>query len=309
MPESYIVKHKNESVRANSRSGGVFTAFSDEVLQRGGVVYGCVLNNKFKAVHIRADNEADRDLMRKSKYIQSDMGNCFEKVKDDLKSGKQVLFSGTSCQIAGLKKFCSDVDNTNLLCIDIVCHGVPSPEIWSQYLNEFSRKKSEKIETIEFRNKDMFGWKAHKETLKTDKKVYVSKEYRDIFLSNYATRPSCFTCPYRTLIRSGDITIADAWGVDNADADFNDNKGISLILINSTKGKTMFNKCSDELIIRNVDIDLYMQQALMENYKVPQRRSRFWKDVYAMEPKNWLKKYKREFFIQRIVEKILSKIK
>ena len=120
-PKVYAVKHKDEATRVASRSGGIFTALSDQVLSNGGVVYGCVLTDKFDAVHIRADNEKDRNRMRGSKYIQSKLGDTFKSVKADLDAQNSVLFSGTSCQVAGLKKYLGK-EYDNLFCVDIVCH-------------------------------------------------------------------------------------------------------------------------------------------------------------------------------------------
>ena len=132
-PKVYAVKHKDEAIRAASRSGGIFTALSDWALLNGGVVYGCVLTDDFNAVHIRADNAEERNRMRGSKYIQSKLGDTFKNVKMDLDRGKDVLFSGTSCQVAGLKRYLGR-EYVNLFCVDIVCHGVPSKKVWNAYL-------------------------------------------------------------------------------------------------------------------------------------------------------------------------------
>ena len=129
-PKVYAVKHKDEATRAASRSGGIFTALSDRALSDGGVVYGCILTDDFSAVHIRAENTEERNRMRESKYIQSKLGNTFKNVKLDLDTGKRVLFSGTSCQVAGLKRYLGKEYN-NLFCVDIVCHGVPSKKVWN----------------------------------------------------------------------------------------------------------------------------------------------------------------------------------
>lgn len=143
-PKVYAVKHKSEETRAASRSGGIFTALSDEVLAKGGVVYGCVLSKDFEAVHARAVDCETRNKMRGSKYIQSKIGDTFRNVKGDLDAGREVIFSGTSCQVAGLKQFLGK-DYENLLCIDIVCHGVPSPKVWKAYLEWQERKNNSLI--------------------------------------------------------------------------------------------------------------------------------------------------------------------
>ena len=132
--ESFIIKHKNMFVRENSRSGGIFTALTDIILDEKGVVYGCQLDSDYVAYHGRSETIEGRDRFRGSKYIQSDLKDTFRQVKKDLFDGRTVLFSGTSCQIAGLKAYCVSVNTDNLYCIDIICHGVPSPMVWKDYL-------------------------------------------------------------------------------------------------------------------------------------------------------------------------------
>ena len=144
-PKVYAVKHKDEMIRAASRSGGIFTALSDQVLSNGGVVYGCVLTEEFDAVHIRTDNAEDRNRMRGSKYIQSKLGDTFKSVKTDLDAKKSVLFSGTSCQVAGLKKYIGK-EYDNLFCVDIVCHGVPSKKYGRHICVGKSRKRTLKLQ-------------------------------------------------------------------------------------------------------------------------------------------------------------------
>ncbi len=133
-PLVYAVKHKEESVRMASRSGGIFTAISDIVLREGGVVYGCALDRKFRASHIRAETKEERDRMRGSKYVQSDMADTMKNIRKDLEAGRRVLFSGTSCQVAGLYSFLGKDYGELLFCMDILCQGVPSPLVWERYL-------------------------------------------------------------------------------------------------------------------------------------------------------------------------------
>ena len=155
-PKAFAVQHKDERVRAVSRSGGIFTALSDHVLEQGGVVYGCVLTEDFVAIHVRANSKHVRDRMRGSKYIQSRMNDTYKNVKNDLYTGSNILFSGTSCQVAGLKGYLGR-EYDNLLCIDIVCHGVPSPKVWKDYLTWQEAKHRSKVKIVDFRNKKDFG--------------------------------------------------------------------------------------------------------------------------------------------------------
>ena len=283
----YAVKHKDEDIRAKSRSGGIFTAISDQFLD-GGVVYGCVLDNNFSAHHVRAEDKAGRDKMRGSKYIQSQMGDCFKQVKVDLENGKEVLFSGTSCQVAGLRCFLHK-NYSNLFCIDIVCHGVPSPKVWHSYLDWISKGK--KITEVDFRNKADFGWADHIETLTIDGKKEHSKVWTRIFYSHNVLRPSCYECPYKSIHHPGDITIADYWGIDQAAPDFNDNKGVSLVLVNTEKGANTFEKAKDDIVWKETRIEDSMQPPLKAPYPAPKTREKFWKDFNRKDFSYIAKKY------------------
>ena len=286
----FAVKHKEENVRANSRSGGIFTALSDAVLNEKGIVYGCILNEKFEAKHYRADNYKDRDLMRGSKYIQSDVGIIFQDVAKDLKAGKKVLFSGTSCQIAGLKSFLQK-EYENLLCVDIVCHGVPSPLVWKEYL-KWQERKVGKIFSVDFRNKKDFGWADHVETLTSENGgVLNSRIFTSLFYGHHILRPSCYKCPYKDITHPGDITIADYWGIDKAAPGFNDNKGVSLVLINNIKGKEIFDNVKEELIIQETNIKDSLQPPLIKPFDEPKGRENFWKYFYKNDFSKVAKKY------------------
>lgn len=211
-PKVYAVQHKSETVRAASKSGGIFTAVSDWILTQNGIVYGCALHERFRAVHIRALNAEDRDRMRGSKYIQSKLGDTYENVKNDLIDGRVVLFTGTSCQVAGLKQYLGK-EYENLLCVDIVCHGVPSPKVWDEYLRWQEEKNKTKVMKVDFRNKTDFGWRAHKETLTFENgKNISSKVFTTLFYGHSILRPSCYECPYKSVMHPGDVTIVDYWG-------------------------------------------------------------------------------------------------
>lgn len=267
----YAVKHKNSEVIDKSRSGGVFTALSDAFLD-GGIVYGCVLNKSFKAIHIGASEKEDRDKMRGSKYVQSSLEQTFRAIRNHLDNNEKVLFSGTSCQVAGLKKFLQK-DYSNLLCVDIVCHGVPSPKVWKSYIDSYDN-----VISVDFRNKKDFGWKNHVETVVTEGKIIHSKVWTNIFYSGNALRPSCYECPYKSIFHPGDITIADYWGIEKAAPEFDDNKGVSLVLVNSEKGKESFELCKKFLIWKETSIEDSMQRTFLRSEERPKKREQFWKD-------------------------------
>lgn len=278
-PIVYAVKHRKSDIRKLSRSGGIFTALSDAILHENGVVYGCVLTDEFLAKHIRADSKEMRNQMRGSKYIESDLCNTFKLVKEDINSGKKVLFSGTSCQIAGLKSFIG-TETKQLICVDIICHGVPSPKIWKDYIRwQENRVKGECV-GVDFRNKE-FGWNTHIETLRLRKKnseikVIDSKIFTNLFYGHAILRPSCYNCPYKSIEHPGDITIADYWGIDNAAPGFNDNKGVSLVLVNNEKGIKLFDNVKDTLCYQLCEIEKSMQPPLISPFPKPANREKFW---------------------------------
>ncbi len=306
----YAAKNKNQDVRAGSRSGGVFTALSDYILNEEGSVYGCVLSKDFLAFHVKATNKIERDEMRGSKYIQSNLGDVFSEVKKDVLSGKYVLFSGTSCQIAGLRKFIGE-EYDNLFCVDIVCHGVPSPKVWKTFLEWQEKKYNKKIVEVDFRNKRDFGWADHVETLYTQDGIGInSTVFKTLFLRDNVLRPSCYECRYKSVVHPGDITIADYWGIDKAAPGFNDNKGVSLVLINTEKGNKLFQNTISDLDIVQTKIEDSLQPALLKPFSKPKERDTFWKDFKEQQFEYIAKKYGGyETGVKKLIHRTLSKTK
>lgn len=290
-PQWYAVKHRDENVVAQSRSGGVFTALSDAVLQEGGVIYGCVLTEDFRAVHIRGEDTWDRDRMRGSKYVQSSLGDTLRKAQKDLEAGRKVLFTGTSCQIAGLRSFLGK-DWDNLLCVDIVCHGVPSPAVWQAYLAWQERTHKMDVVFAEFRNKKTFGWREHTESLVMDDgEVVHSKVFTSLFYDHSILRPSCYTCSFKNVMHPGDITIADYWGVEKAAPEFDDNKGVSLVLVNNVKGEQAFEAVKDMLRWKATSQEHSLQQPLLRPFPRPSHRDKFWTDFAEKDFGYLVRKY------------------
>ena len=165
-PDAYAARHKDMREVETSRSGAAFIAISDYVLENGGVVYGAGYTDHFRVVHKRATTKEERDEFKGSKYVQSDMNTVFRQVKKDLKEGLTVLFSGTPCQTAGLNSYIGKKLRENLILVDIICHGVPAPYLWRDYIAYLERKQGAEICWVNFRDKQRYGWKAHKETFK-----------------------------------------------------------------------------------------------------------------------------------------------
>ncbi len=247
LPIPYGARLKDIGQLMKSRSGGAFMAFSDWILEKGGVIYGCGYKGHFIAAHKRAVSPIQRDEFRGSKYVQSSLEGVFRSVKQDLQQGLWVLFSGTACQTSGLSSYLPDKLKERLVILDIVCHSVPSPKIWESYLNYVEEKEKMNVIGVDFRDKKNFGWSAHKETLtlqnlNTGKEKTLSTDtFAFLFHINIMLRPSCGDCKFCNLRRPSDLTLADFWGWQKTDKKINeDDRGISLVLVNTPKGKKIF---------------------------------------------------------------------
>lgn len=292
-PISYAAKHKADEVRRYSRSGGVFTAISDVILQQGGVIYGCSMNEELKAVHIRAEDAQERDRCRGSKYVQSNMTDIFHQVKEDLQGNRNVLFTGTPCQCRGIYKYLEvqKVNTDKLVLADILCHGVASPLLLEEFIRFQERKCRGRVSEINFRNKVRYGWSSHVETITVNGRQKDSDIYAKLFYNNNGLRHSCYQCPFKSVRRLTDITLADFWGIDQAVQGFNDNKGVSLVLVNSDKGSRYFELCKDSLHYEACSIKKCMQPALRGPFKSPPDRDKFWTDYHRMSFEKLINKY------------------
>ncbi|MDD3415814.1 MAG: Coenzyme F420 hydrogenase/dehydrogenase, beta subunit C-terminal domain [Lachnospiraceae bacterium] len=246
--EVLAVKNHDEKVRSSSSSGGVFYELAKQFVS-GGLVCGCALDNKMVARHILVDNEEDLVKLKSSKYVQSDMENIMSEVKNKLIEGKRVLFSGTPCQVAGLKNYL-EKDYENLFLIDVLCHGVPSPKLFRQYLELLNKKFGGSPVSVNFRNKQR-GWKRLYMEVRFDngKRHYIYSgydRYEGLFLNNMSLRPACYECRFTKTERNGDITLGDFWGIGKEYPEWDDDKGISLVMINTSKGANAFRLITDK---------------------------------------------------------------
>jgi len=279
----FAVRHVDDTVVQKSTSGGAFTALSDYVLQNGGIVFGAALNKNFECQHILADNENDRNLMRGAKYVQSRIGNSFILAKEALLQGRKVLFSGTPCQIAGLRNYLKGVDQSNLIMVDIICHGVPSPQIFKEHLQSLKEKRGN-VKQYVFRSKDI-GW--HGLNVKVvfadgvnETNTINTNSYSRLYFNSLITRKSCFDCQYANLERISDITISDFWSIGNTDTNLNDEKGTSCVYVNTNKGKQVFNQ-----VLLNLNVEEHtLEESMQPNLNNPTEKNEdydlFWKDYY-----------------------------
>ena len=279
-PLAYAARHKDMREVETSRSGAAFIALSDWVLRLGGVVYGAGYADHFRVVHKRATSKEERDEFKGSKYVQSDLNTVFRQVKKDLKDGLTVLFSGTPCQTSGLASYVGKRLRENLYLVDIVCHGVPGPYLWRDYLAYLEKKQGSRICWVNFRDKQEYGWAAHRETFKFVKKKGGGKmTYTFVFYKHIMFRHSCGVCPFTNTKRPSDITLADFWGWEKSVPGFNDDdKGVSLILCNTEKGKQLFEAVKQDMDVVPVKLEDCLQPNLQHPSIIHPKRMAFERD-------------------------------
>lgn len=300
IPEFLVAKHKCEEVLMNSTSGGAFTAISDIILREGGVVYGADYDDEFHVLHKRAESHEQRNRMRISKYVQSNMSNILQQIKKDLEDNRKVLFTGTPCQTAGLRGYIGNSPLAeNLYLCDLICHSIPSPLIWEDYKRLLEKEYGGKLTGIQFRSK-IVDWsrensnKSFLFTTSNSQEIHKDERYYQLFFGKKTImRPSCDQCRFTDIHRASDITIADYWGIEKYAPEWMDTKGVSLILINNKKGVELLEKCSENIQYekRPKEESLAEQQRLIEPTKFPESRKKFWKDY-------------REFGFEYIIESI-----
>ena len=302
---AYALKHISKAKREQCTSGGAFVAISDWFLAQNGVVYGVVYNEQFCAVHVRAEAACDRDRMCGSKYVQSDTGYSFQQVREDLRAGRWVLYSGTSCQIDGLRHYLAytNTDTVRLITCGLICHGVPSPMMWQEHLDNIRRRRKKEIIAYAHRSK-VRGWHEHNEciTFTDGSREYYSKlsqNHKDLFYGHYIIRPACSQCPYAQNPGSADITIADFWGCETLIPQIDDNRGVSLLLVNTEKGRIIEESLPDVQLWETEP-----EKALSHNHTKPckpnPRRTEFWEDYRTRGYAYVCRKYVNDSFGGRL---------
>ena len=308
-PKAYAVKSLIEDVRAESSSGGVFSLLAEAVLEKGGVVFGAAFDENFSVHHIYIENQEDLYKLRGSKYVQSRIGNAYKEAKQFLEAGRQVLFSGTPCQIAGLRAFLGR-EYENLILQDIICHGVPSPKVWEMYKAYREEKTGSKIKKVSFREKES-GWKTSSVSIQfANGETYIENLQKDIymkaFLRNLDLRKSCYACHEKTVGRQSDITLADFWGIEKVMPEMDDDRGTSLVLIHSEKGETLFSALRDKMNMHEVEINeaIRHNSAAYKSVEKPIKRAAFLKNVTAENFTETVEKHLKKGYAVRFLEKI-----
>lgn len=309
--DCYAVRHKNEEEVKTSRSGATFMALADFVLDQNGVVFGAEFANPKTVIHKSEITKDGVNKFKGSKYVQSDMGDCFTECAGHLKNDKMVLFSGTPCQVHGLLSFLNNkhISMDKLITVDIVCHGVPSQKLWREYVAETERRHRVDIVSANFRNKELFGWRDHKESFVFSDATTTTTTWTTSFYNHVMFRESCYECPYTTPHRNSDMTLADYWGIEKNAAEFDDDKGVNLLLIHTKKGQEIFDKINEKLFFRKTELSTSMQPNLQHPSEKGSGYERFWSDYGRLSTRRFFAKY---FFVNSIVlfgRRIVNKIK
>lgn len=256
-PAGYGAVAKDTSLQRNSSSGGVFSLLCEEIIASGGVVAGAAFASDYKSVrHELVDRREDLRIFRGAKYLQSELGGIFSSVAQSLQDGRTVLFSGTPCQVDGLKAYIGE-GGENLICVDMICHGVPSPLVWKKYCGEIEKKERGHVRSVNFRYKK-YSWEKPSVETKTEheKIIFRTKKedpYMRLFLSDFTLRPSCYECRHKGINRKSDITIADFWGIDKVLPELASESGNSLVLVHTEKGRELFRKIQDHVNLKETD--------------------------------------------------------
>ena len=309
--KSYAVRSKNSDVLRNSTSGGFFTPIANYVLNNGGVICAATYNDEWIVVHefITESDEEAFSKYRGSKYVQSHLGDCFSRIKKYLTQGRFVCFIGTTCQVNGLIKFAGD--HSNLLTVDLVCHGTPSPKLWEKYINYQQEKYNSQIISVSFRNKT-YGY--HSGTMKIEfanGKIYYGSARVDYMLKSFfreiSSRPICYQCPFKQIERCSDLTIYDCWHFsDLTKGEKDDDKGYTNVIVQSKKGTDVLKILADELEIYQVDTQkaIELDGVMVTRSAVPHpRRKEYYKDLDKETLSQHIKKFvpvtKKDILIEK----------
>lgn len=310
----YAAKNPNESVRMQSSSGGVFTMLAEQVISTGGVVFGACWDDEWNIKHDYAECIDDLAQFRSSKYLQSVIGDTYIKAEQFLKAGREVMFTGTPCQIAGLKHFLRK-EYDNLLAVELICHSVPSSGVWQQYLTEKLKtlgwNKSD-IQHISFRDKKT-GWKTYSFVIENrNGNIFTELSSKNAFMRGFLadlyTRPSCHACPAKQLRSGSDITLGDFWGIESLMPKIDNDKGVSAIIVNSDKGKESLHNIKVELQEVQYNELTTRNPALVKSFPITPKRTEFFKEDGSTFEDKVTRLAKEPFSMRTLAYRIVQKI-
>ncbi len=324
-PKIIAAWSKDNNIRLDSTSGGVFSEIAKKIYNEGGYVCGAIYNKEWLVEHYISKDIKDLERLRSSKYLQSDMQDNFRQIKKLLETNNKVLICGSPCQISGLYNFLNK-DYENLYTLDFICRGMNSPKIFKGYIQALERKYKSEVINIKFKHK-IHGW--HNFSTKIDfknGKTYIGGRYEDSYMIGYLKynafmRPSCYDCKFKELPRKSDITLADFWGIEKINPKLDQNKGTSMILINSNKGEKLFEAIKEELSFEEIKSERVFKEnvCMKESVKETEERKKVFDNIdkftydqlskkYFPEPPN-LKKIEIKIMNSKLVNSIKNTLR
>ena len=317
---AFAIKSRNDSERTKSTSGGIFPILAKYILNQGGIVLGAAYDENFVVHHILVENKEQLHLLQGAKYSQSRLDDVFSKIKEILQTGRKVLFSGTPCQCAGLKKYLGK-EYDNLVTTDLICHGVPSPKVWQAYIDYRSKKENsgQRPAQINMRSKES-GWSRYgysTEFVYSPDHITKTKNGQDLFMKafigNICLRNSCSDCKAKGVERCTDFTLGDYWGIWNQRPEFDDDKGTSVVFVHTEKGRQILNELQDQIDSLQVSLeDAYKENISMVNSSKPhEARDEFIKQVTADNFEELVNQYFPPVEVKKpgVMQRIKGKVK
>ena len=295
----YLAVNRDGKTLWQSSSGGIFSIIADWVLEKGGIVYGAAFDGHMMLRHVGVEDAQALSELRGSKYLQSDGCDVYTQIRNQLKNGRWVYYTGTGCQVAGLRLFLRK-PYPNLICSDLICHGTPSQKVFDWVVSEMERKYNGKIVKYQFRDKKVNGWSCSSSSSSLrigDKIKYVGYDpimmaYFNAFISGTMNREACYTCPCTTVERTGDITLSDYWGVKKYHKVENAYNGVSAILVNTEKGMSLLSELRDKMDLKETKIEWIADENknLIQRTARPETRTSFYEEL-GKDPQMLMRKY------------------
>jgi len=301
-----FVGYANE-IEKNTSSGGIFPLLANSVLKENGIVVGAMLDEQMKLKHVAIEKREELEPLKGSKYLQSNLGSIFSYIKKEVPY-KKILFVGTPCQVSGLKSFLNK-EYENLICVDLICHGVVTPFLFKKYIQELEVSKKDKIVSFSFRDKST-GWDTYFVSAQFTKKKYTElqkkNKYMKLFLANLALRESCYNCQFKINSKSADITLGDFWQVKEFYPEMYQKEGVSAIVVHTKKGKDLFLKIKDQMNTKKCKLEeiLYGNMCLSKSVTIPLQREEFLNDMKKMNTKKLAKKYVKTSIVKKVINKL-----
>ena len=309
--QTYAVYSKNDNVRSSSSSGGVFHTIATRIIENGGIVYGAAFDQDLYLSHKGIESIEDLYILQGSKYLQSDTKLCFKEIKTHLDTQRPVLFCGTPCQVEGLLCYLKK-PYENLFTLDFICHGVPSPKAWQEYIKSQEKTFSSKVCSASFRDKSK-GWSYFSSKLNfANKKEYTNIHYNDAFmkafLQNVSLRETCYNCKFKTVNRNSDITMGDLWGIKNILPDITDDKGVSVVFFQSEKGARLFEQVNKDLWIQEISFDsaIASNSAMTKSVYEHNFREYFFKNLGKQDFERLVKSCLEPSYYTRLKRKLIQ---